>query len=173
MTPVYIALGSNLQSPADQLRTAVAALDNITASHVERISPVYRSAAVGPGPQPDYLNAAVLLHTALAPNKLLDALQRIEQEQGRVRALRWGARTLDLDILLYGDMQISTARLTVPHQAMRRRNFVLFPLIDISGAHLVLPDGTDLGTLVAQCPAGDLVKTDLQLGGNHCRMDLK
>lgn len=166
MTPAYIALGSNLQDPAYQLRTAVTALGRLPDSHIEGISAIYRSAAVGPGPQPDYLNAVLRLDTRLPPMTLLDALQKIERDQGRVRGVRWGARTLDLDLLLYGDLQIDTPRLTVPHPAMHQRNFVLYPLREINDANLLLPGATDLDTLVAQCPRGDLVKIDLQLSNN-------
>ena len=159
MTPVYIALGSNLQEPARQLFLAVTAVSQLPESRIERVSSTYRSAAVGPGTQPDYLNAVLLLGTHLSPLRLLDALQQIEHAQGRVRGERWGARTLDLDILLYGDSQIDSERLTIPHPAMRQRNFVLYPLAEIAERNLVLPDGTDLDTLVAQCPGDKLVKT--------------
>ena len=173
MTPAYIALGSNLRSPRQQLRDAVAALGNLPDSRIDRISSIYRSAAVGPGPQPDYLNAALLLRTALTPMSLLHALQQIEQDQGRERSVRWGPRTLDLDLLLYGDMQIDTARLTVPHPRLQQRNFVLYPLREISDTDLVLPDGTRLDTVIARCPRNDLVKTDWQLNATPSIKDGK
>lgn len=163
MTPAYIALGSNLGDPPAQLKAAVAALARLPRSRLERTSWVYRSAAVGPGSQPDYLNAAALLLTALPPMPLLRALQAIEARQGRVRTERWGARTLDLDLLLYGDLTLDTPELQVPHPSMARRNFVLYPLLDIGGPDLRLPDGTDLGTLVLECPRGELEKTCLEL----------
>ncbi len=168
MAAAYIALGSNLQDPLSQLRCAVAAMDKLPGSRVERHSSIYRSAPLGPGAQPNYLNAVLLLATALSPVRLLDALQKIEQDQGRVRGLRWGPRTLDLDILLYDDQKIVSSRLTIPHPAMQQRNFVLYPLREISAANLVLPDGAVLGTLVAACPGGDLEKTSLQLNNNEC-----
>jgi len=163
MTPAYIALGSNLQDPLSQLRRAVIALRALPDAQFQRVSSLYRSAAIGPGTQPDYLNAVALLTTTLPPLALLDALQQIEQVQGRTRSERWGPRTLDLDILLYGDQRIDSARLTVPHPALRQRNFVLYPLTEICKSKLVLPDGTDLDTLVRTCPRDDLVKTSLQL----------
>ena len=89
---------------------------------------------------------------------------------GRVRGERWEARTLDLDILLYGDSQIDSARLTVPHPAMRQRNFVLYPLAEIAEQNLVLPDGTVLDTLVAQCPRDNLVKTGPGIYKNQLHM---
>lgn len=163
MTPAYIGLGSNLQDPLRQLRSAVIALRSLPDSQVSAISRTYQSAAVGPGDQPHYLNAVLRLDTRLPPHALLQALQLIESNQGRVRAERWGPRTLDLDMLLYGDSEIATPTLTVPHPQLPSRNFVLYPLADICGPNLVLPDGSDLGTLLARCPRGDLVTTTLQL----------
>jgi len=166
MTAAYIALGSNLQDPATQLRSAVTAINQLPDSRVERTSSIYRSAPLGTTAQPDYLNAVLLLATALPPLRLLEALQQIEQAQGRVRGERWGPRTLDLDILLYGDQKIDSPRLSVPHPAMKQRNFVLYPLFEISDANLVLPDGTVLDTLVAACPGSNLEKTGLQFNNN-------
>ncbi|RLA44511.1 MAG: 2-amino-4-hydroxy-6-hydroxymethyldihydropteridine diphosphokinase [Gammaproteobacteria bacterium] len=166
MTAAYIALGSNLQDPLTQLRSAVSALDKLPGSRVERTSSIYRSTPVGPVTQPDYLNAVLLLTTVLSPLRLLDALQQIEQEQGRVRGVRWGPRTLDLDILLYNDQHIDSPRLAIPHPALQQRNFVLYPLFEISDANLVLPDGAVLDTLVAACPRDDLEKTSLRFNKN-------
>jgi 2-amino-4-hydroxy-6-hydroxymethyldihydropteridine diphosphokinase len=163
MIAAYIGLGSNLQKPIRQLRSAVAAIRQLPDSKIAGISSAYGSAALGPGEQPDYLNAVLRLNTDLAPETLLEKLQQIENSQGRVRTERWGARTLDLDILLYGDLQIATPTLTIPHAALPLRNFVLYPLVEISGPNLVLPDGSDLGTLLARCTQGDLVKTRLRL----------
>ena len=108
----------------------------------------------------------------MAPLDLLDALQEIENSQGRERKLRWGARTLDLDILLYDQDTLTLPRLTIPHPRMHERNFVLYPLAEICEANLMLPGGTELGTLVAACPMGDLQRTDYSLrvtsgDGNH------
>jgi 2-amino-4-hydroxy-6-hydroxymethyldihydropteridine diphosphokinase len=163
MTPAYIALGSNLRRPQSQLGKAVAALAVLPHTQLVRVSSVYRSAAVGPGAQPDYLNAVLLLATKLAPMALLDAMQQIELDQGRVRDTRWGPRTLDLDLLLYGDIKITSSRLIVPHPRMQQRDFVLYPLREISDTNLVLPDGSDLDTLLQHCPADNLVRTQYQL----------
>jgi 2-amino-4-hydroxy-6-hydroxymethyldihydropteridine diphosphokinase len=163
MTSAYIGLGSNLFEPIQQLRTALAAIAGLPKSKLRRVSSAWRSAAVGPGAQPDYLNAVLQLETGLSPRGLLGALQRIEAAQGRIRTVRWGARSLDLDILLYGDQQIATPSLTIPHPRLAERNFVLFPLAQICELNLVLPDGTELGTLIARCPQGDLVDTRLRL----------
>jgi 2-amino-4-hydroxy-6-hydroxymethyldihydropteridine diphosphokinase len=163
MIAAYIGLGSNLQEPIRQLRSAVASIRKLPDSNVAGISSAYGSAALGPGEQPDYLNAVLCLHTDLAPQVLLGKLQQIESSQGRVRTERWGARTLDLDILLYGNLKIATPDLTIPHASLSLRNFVLYPLAEISGPNLVLPDGSDLGTLLARCPRRDLVETRLLL----------
>lgn len=163
MSLCYIALGSNLKNPAAQLRAAVEAIGQLPDSQLGLISPGYRSCAVGPGEQPDYLNAVLELETSLAPDTLLLALQAIEGQQGRTRTVRWGARSLDLDILLYDNQTLDSEHLQVPHPRMAQRNFVLYPLLDIAGGNLMLPDGRELGTLVAACPVGDLVQIDLNL----------
>ncbi len=163
MTTAYIALGSNLSDPASQLRAALKQLNSLPHCHITAISSVYRSTAVGPGEQPDYLNAVVKITTSLPPPQLLDATQVIEQSQGRVREQRWAARTLDLDILLYGCEKIDTPSLKIPHPRMAKRNFVLYPLAEIAGEKLMLPCGGVLESLLATCPAGNLVRTQVQL----------
>lgn len=149
---VYIGIGSNLENPQQQLKSAVAALRKIPSTSLCQLSNIYQTAPIGPAGQPDYTNAAALLETALTPEALLDELQKIEQNQGRVRKERWGPRTLDLDIILYAGMTIRTARLSVPHVEMENRNFVLIPLMDIN-PDLVLPNGKPLSVLVQK--AGD------------------
>lgn len=163
MKPAYIALGSNQGGPEIQLRKAVIALSILPMTQLDKVSSVYRSAAVGPGTQPDYLNAVARLHTDLSAIALLDALQEIEREQGRIRTVRWGPRTLDMDLLLYADETTTTPRLTVPHPRMQQRHFVLYPLCEISGEKLLLPDGTQLGALLQHCSPRGLVKTPCQL----------
>jgi 2-amino-4-hydroxy-6-hydroxymethyldihydropteridine diphosphokinase len=166
MSSAYIALGSNLRRPRSQLRRAVIALGELPDTRLERGSSIYRSPALGPGTQPDFLNAVVLLTTALSPTALLDAMQQIERNQDRVRDVHWGPRTLDLDLLLYGDMQLTLPELTVPHPQMRHRHFVLHPLREVSDTNLVLPDGTDLDTLLRHCPDDGLIKTQCQIWAN-------
>lgn len=163
MTRAWIALGSNLQQPLKQLQEATRAIAALPDSSISACSGIFRSAAVGPGQQPDYLNAVLALDTTLAPLQLLDALQGIENQQGRVRRQRWGARTLDLDILLYGGDTLESPRLTLPHPRMAERDFVLYPLLEIGGPNLMLPGGVELGTLVAACPRGQLQRTEHQL----------
>lgn len=150
MTPCYIGLGSNLDNPRRQVETALAELDRLPDSRLVTQSLLYRSDPVGP-PQPDYINAVARLDTDLAPLALLDALQALEREHQRVRAEHWGPRTLDLDLLLYGDQCIDQPRLSVPHPQMARRAFVLYPLMDIA-PELALPSGTPVASLLSQCP---------------------
>ena len=149
----YIGLGSNLQQPIEQVKRALQQLTKIPHTYLLAASPLYRSAPLGPADQPDYINAVAALDTRLAPLDLLDALQAIEQQQGRVReGERWGPRTLDLDLLLYGDQQFQTERLTVPHPGLGERNFVLYPLHDIAGDDLPIPGLDTLGHLLQACP---------------------
>lgn len=153
MTLAFIALGSNLASPLDQVNAAIAALGEIPDSRIVACSSLYRTPPLGPPDQPDYLNAAVALETTLAPEILLDHTQRIELQQGRVRkAERWGPRTLDLDIMLFGDQVIQTPRLTVPHYDMKNRGFMLWPLFEIAPA-LRFPDGMTLSAVLTECAA--------------------
>ena len=148
MTLVYIALGSNLASPLEQVQAAIRALGDIPHSRVVNVSSFYRTPPLGPQDQPDYLNAAVALETTLAPDALLDHTQRIELQQGRVRkAERWGPRTLDLDIMLFGDEVIHTDRLTVPHYDMKNRGFMLWPLFEVA-PDLTFPDGIPLRVIL-------------------------
>lgn len=160
MSICYIALGSNLNDPLAQANQAIAALKQLPNTVVTDISPFYRSKPLGPQDQNDYLNAVIKLTTSLKPIALLDELQAIEKSQGRVRKdNRWGARTLDLDILLYDDLIIENDRLTVPHYHMKNREFVLYPLFDIS-PELILPDNDKLFDLIQKCPLNNLKKWD-------------
>lgn len=146
MNKVYIALGSNLENPQAQLTAALQALNELSDSRLTAVSSFYQSKPLGPQDQPDYVNAVACLETSLTPLALLDELQRIEHEQGRIRLRRWGERTLDLDILLYADHIIQSERLTVPHYDMHQREFVIIPLVEIA-PHLVLPNGQSIQTL--------------------------
>jgi|SRR5699024_1478595 len=128
----FIGLGSNLENPAEQLRKALQALHQLPTTQLLLSSSLYSSAPIGPQDQPTFINAVAQLHTQLAPIALLNALQAIENTAGRVRTRHWGERTLDLDILLYGDQHISLPRLQVPHPHMRHRRFVLQPLLEIA-----------------------------------------
>lgn len=156
----FIGLGSNLAAPRKQLGEAVSALGKIPCTQLQAVSSLYSSPPLGPSDQPDYLNAVAMLDTALEAEALLDHLQHIEQAQGRVRkAERWGPRSLDLDILLFGNQVITTPRLTVPHYDMHRRAFVLYPLAELA-PELQMPDGTLLGELLDRCPRSGLQRLD-------------
>ncbi|MCF6435297.1 2-amino-4-hydroxy-6-hydroxymethyldihydropteridine diphosphokinase [Pseudoalteromonas sp. MMG022] len=156
METVFIGLGANLNDPVSQLKNAISALETLPNSQLACCSRLYGSKPMGPQDQPDYINAVACLHTELAPEALLDALQNIEQEQGRVRKNeRWGPRTLDLDILLFGNEVIQTERLTVPHYGLCDREFVVYPLLEIA-PELVLPNGIKLSDICAQLPLNDL-----------------
>lgn len=150
-TRVYIGLGSNLADPAEQLRNALQALDQIAGSQLVAVSSFYASDSLSPG-QPRYTNAVAALDTAQQPLPLLDALQAIEAAQGRERKERWGPRTLDLDILLYGDQVIDIPRLKVPHYHMQARPFVLYPLAELVPQDFCLADQRRLADLLADCP---------------------
>ncbi|MAR91485.1 MAG: 2-amino-4-hydroxy-6-hydroxymethyldihydropteridine diphosphokinase [Pseudomonadales bacterium] len=150
MARVYLGLGGNLDAPVHQLRSALEHIRGLPETRLVAVSPFYGSTAVGPGTQPDYVNAACELRTALEPLTLLDQLQAIEQRQGRQRGPeQWAPRTLDLDILLYAGQVIDLPRLTVPHPRLDQRNFVLRPLQDLN-PQLCLPDGRRVADLLAQ-----------------------
>ncbi|OQW93044.1 MAG: 2-amino-4-hydroxy-6-hydroxymethyldihydropteridine diphosphokinase [Beggiatoa sp. IS2] len=157
---VCIGLGSNLQNPLGQVQQALTSLSHLPTTQVWKHSSLYRSAPLGPPGQPDYINAVAVLQTELLPLTLLEHLQAIEQRQGRVRTgERWGARTLDLDMLLYDNRQMQDPVLTLPHPHLYERAFVLYPLYECLPA-LILPDGQKLHDLVQRCtPVGlSLVK---------------
>jgi 2-amino-4-hydroxy-6-hydroxymethyldihydropteridine diphosphokinase len=126
-----IALGSNLGDVRATVEGALAELDDSPGIRLLRRSAWYRSSPVGP-PQPDYLNGCAVLEVSLSPEALLDRLLETESRFGRVRAERWGPRTLDLDLILFGDLRLDGARLQIPHPRLRERAFVLVPLAEIA-----------------------------------------
>jgi len=128
----YIGLGSNLEQPVDQLQRALPELNQIPGSSLQASSSLYLSSPMGSTDQPDYVNSVAILHTELPPMGLLDELQRIEQAHGRIRTQHWGPRTLDLDLLLYGDKILQNDRLRVPHPGIGERSFVLLPLAELA-----------------------------------------
>lgn len=142
----YIALGSNLDDPLSHIIAGLQGIQQLPETTLEAVSGLYSTPPLGPEGQQNYLNAVVQINTSLSPLTLLDALQSIEQQQGRQRLVRWGPRTLDLDILLYGNQVINHDRLVVPHAEMTNRSFVLLPLADIA-EDLVLPSGTTVRQL--------------------------
>ncbi len=133
MTIVYIGLGSNMDTPEQHINSAIDSLNNLQSSRLLKVSSLYKSKPVGPQNQDDYINAVAELDTGLEALELLDNLQKIEVEHGRDRSgERWGPRTLDLDILIFGNKQIDNSRLNVPHREMLKRAFVLVPLAEIN-----------------------------------------
>ena len=158
---VYIGLGSNLGQPVQQLLTAIKRLRQSSELRIDAVSSLYRTPPMGPKNQPDYINAVVKVSTSLSPLQLLAFLQTKEKQQARIRDTeRWGPRTLDLDVLMYGDQLINTPKLTVPHIGIANRAFVLYPLQEIS-AHLHIPNLGKLNDLIAQLqdPKPEMIDT--------------
>lgn len=157
MIRCYIAIGSNLNQPLRQVTQAVCALQTLPNSQFICSSAFYRNPPLTQCQQPDYINAVVAIDSHLSPQALLTQLQSIEQQQGRVRGDdRWAARSLDLDILLYGDQCIHTESLTIPHYDLNRRVFFLFPLQQIA-PNIRLPTGEMIGDLLAKLDDSELV----------------
>lgn len=154
---VYIGLGSNLADPLDQLQRASLALSNLPDTTLIALSSWYQTPPMGPQDQPDYLNGVAQLNTTLPPTQLLQALQAIEQDHQRVRERHWGPRTLDLDILLYGDQVIDLPELKIPHPGIYQRNFVLLPLAEIN-PQLQFPDDSTLAMRLENCPSEGIVR---------------
>jgi 2-amino-4-hydroxy-6-hydroxymethyldihydropteridine diphosphokinase len=141
MTRAFIGLGSNVGDRLQYLQHALKRLGDTSGMQIIGVSSVYETAPVGPVAQAWFLNAVAAVDTSLSPATLLHHTQAIERALGRQTTYRWGPRTIDLDILLYGDTQVSTATLKVPHVELCHRAFVMVPLLELAPA-LVLPDGT-------------------------------
>jgi 2-amino-4-hydroxy-6-hydroxymethyldihydropteridine diphosphokinase len=156
---VFIGLGSNLADPVDQVITAVEALHLLPNTNVIKSSSLFASPPMGPQDQPDYTNAVVALDTTLSAHDLLDRLQAIEQQHGRERKRHWGERTLDLDLLIYGDKIIDDERLQVPHPGIPLRSFVLYPLQEIA-PELTIPGMGTIEELCTQCPLDGLKRIE-------------
>lgn len=153
---VFVGLGANLGDAVATLRAAVDELRATPGIELGALSGIYRNPPLGPQDQPDYHNAVAELSTGLSAETLLGLLQDVEQRFGRERGpQRWGPRTLDLDLLLYGDAVIRSERLTVPHPGLRERAFVLYPLHEIAPG-LMLPGGEAVGDLLERIPAHTL-----------------
>ena len=145
----YVALGANLADPVTQIRTALTALGQLPQSRLRRSSSLYRTAPVGVAGQPDFINAVAALDTALDPHTLLDALFEIEARFGRRRDYHHAPRTLDLDLLLFDDLEIDDARLSIPHPRMHLRAFVMAPLVEIAPDCRIPGRGTAAAWLAA------------------------
>ncbi|AWB67041.1 2-amino-4-hydroxy-6-hydroxymethyldihydropteridine diphosphokinase [Saccharobesus litoralis] len=158
MITVYLGLGSNLATPIEQLNHALQAIAQLDKACDLSCSSFYESLPMGPQDQPNYVNAVACLTWQGEAIELLNALQNIELTQGRVRkAERWGPRTLDIDILLYGEQTINHPRLIVPHYGMYEREFVLYPLAEIA-PNLILPSGQPISALLKACAINGLKK---------------
>ena len=144
----YVGMGSNLGAREEHLRRALTGISAIPGVTLLRASSLYETQPVGGPPQGPYLNAAAELTTRLAPEDLLTALQGLEREAGRLREVRWGPRTLDLDLLLYGDEAIDRPGLTVPHPRLAERAFVLRPLAELDAGRIVPGTGATIGELL-------------------------
>ena len=153
---VFLALGSNLNDPVAQIQKAIQALT----SSVDAIecAPLYQSKPLGPQDQPDFVNTVISGYTDLSPDALLTALQRIEQQQQRVKTQYWGPRTIDIDILFYNDLRLNTPRLTIPHKELFYRSFVIIPLFDL------IPNGI--------MPTGDQLDRNRYDSANLVRIDI-
>jgi 2-amino-4-hydroxy-6-hydroxymethyldihydropteridine diphosphokinase len=148
----YIGLGSNLDNPVQQIERARNTLSKTPNINELAFSSLYESQPLGLMNQPDYTNAVMAISTSLSPQDLLKIMQSIENGQGRIRTSeRWSARTLDLDLLLYGELLINQANLTVPHPGVCQRAFVLYPLHEISPM-LKIPGKGQIADLLLNCP---------------------
>jgi 2-amino-4-hydroxy-6-hydroxymethyldihydropteridine diphosphokinase len=152
VTIAFVGIGSNLEEPERQVRSALVELDALPHTRVVRHSSLYRSSPLGYSPQPQFINAVAQLETGLAAEHLLAELQQIEARHGRKRSFPNAPRTLDLDILLYGDVVLDTPGLKTPHPRMHERAFVLKPLVEIS-PEVSIPRLGAAKALLASCAA--------------------
>lgn len=149
---VYVGLGANLQYPLETIKLAINELTLLPNSELIAVSKIYSSKPMGPADQPDYINAVALIRTELRPHQLFSHTCAIEDKHGRTRVgEHWGPRTLDLDILLFGQQKINDDQLVVPHYGLQQREFVIYPLLDIT-PDLVLPCGTLVNSLTKNIP---------------------
>lgn len=155
----YVGLGANLGDPADAVRTAIDALGRLPASRVDAVSALYRSAPIE-ADGPEFINAVAALRTTLTAYELLAQLQAIEAEFGRERPYVNAPRTLDLDLLLYGDREISGDDLTVPHPRMHQRAFVLHPLAELAGDGLVIGEHGSIASLLPLVASQPITKLE-------------
>jgi len=159
VTTAYIALGSNLEDPMRQLRDGLAALAALPGTRLIASSSFYRSAPVGYRDQPDFVNAVAAIETPLDPHALLGALLRIERDHGRVRDFPNAPRTLDLDIVAYGNLSLAEAGLTIPHPRAHERAFVVVPLAEIA-PEIELPGRGRARELLSRVDAGSVVRLE-------------
>jgi 2-amino-4-hydroxy-6-hydroxymethyldihydropteridine diphosphokinase len=154
MTPAFIALGANLGDPVTQLREAAQRLRDTVGLHSVQLSPIYFSAPVGVVDQPRFANAAVRLETTLTAHELLAVCHSVERAMGRVRTVRWGPRTIDLDLIFFGTLHLSDEALTLPHPRWSERAFVVQPIYDLAPDLII--DGVALSETLARLDRSDL-----------------
>ena len=161
MSPLlaYVGLGANLGDPADTVRTAIEGLNRLPASRVLAVSSLYRSAPIE-AEGPDFINAVAALQTTLTAYELLAQLQALEAEFGRERPYPNAPRSLDLDVLLYGDRQIATDDLTVPHARLHQRAFVLLPLAELAGERCVVPGRGSIESLLPDVASQSITRLE-------------
>ena len=159
MTVAYVGIGSNLEDPVGQVRAALAELDRMPHSRVVKKSSLYRSAPLGYADQPAFINAVAQLETGLPAERLLAELQAIEVQHGRQRSFPNAPRTLDLDLLLFGQSEMSTPALGIPHARMHERAFVLKPLLEISPA-VAIPGRGPARALLEACQNQQVERVD-------------
>ncbi len=169
---VFLGLGSNLDNPVQQIKTAITSLQHLPESELLSVSSLYQSRPLTietavtlevkgqTQQQPDYINAVANIKTRLTAFELLDATMQIEQQQKRVREERWGPRTLDIDLLLYGAKHINTESLTVPHPGMHQRSFVLLPLSELVSEGFEIPGRGSLQKLLLKSGEDDIKRLD-------------
>ncbi len=154
---IYIGLGSNLDQPRQQINDATDEIKSLKNCNFIINSSLYKTPPMGPQDQPDYYNSVIKIESNLKAIDVLDKLQDIEQKHGRIRNVRWGARNLDLDILLYGQQRVNSDRLKIPHLGLYIRAFVLYPLLEIEPT-LILPNGVALSEHVKLMGKQDIEK---------------
>jgi 2-amino-4-hydroxy-6-hydroxymethyldihydropteridine diphosphokinase len=152
VTVAYVGIGSNLGEPEQQVRQALVELDRMPHTRVVRQSSLYRSSPIGYAPQPEFINAVAQLDTALPAERLLAELQEIEARHGRSRSFANAPRTLDLDVLLFGNSALDAPGLRIPHPRMHERAFVLQPLVEIS-PEVMIPRLGPAKALLESCAA--------------------
>ncbi|WP_133127352.1 2-amino-4-hydroxy-6-hydroxymethyldihydropteridine diphosphokinase [Legionella nagasakiensis] len=150
MTHCYLGLGSNLSWPQRQLNQAIANIKKLPRTKIIKSSSFYFSNPMGSRFQPRYCNMVLAIHTTLSARHLLRSCQAIEKKHQRIRKKKWGARTLDIDVLLYGAQSINTYDYVVPHREIMKRDFVLIPLLEIA-PNLTLPDGKKIENGLVHC----------------------
>lgn len=156
-TKIYIGLGSNLESPRQQVTSAIEELVALPDIFDLRASSLYQSSPIGPSDQPDYINAAVEVSTPLTPAQLLATLQGLENLHERKRLIRWGPRTLDLDLLVWHQQTVNTPTLTIPHPECCNRDFVLVPLYELN-PDLLIPNFGKVSQLIDRLASNPLKK---------------